>query len=101
MSTYLPILMWLKYPGITLDHAHWHRTGTKKGLKPADIALAFAALDASIFQEFKPRRDMITLRKLIAIRAAVMAYRIAAGQKLVEETRSLGFTDDTMPPFIK
>jgi hypothetical protein len=70
-------------------------------LKADKIALAFATLDSSVFSEFKPRRDLLTLRKLVNIRAAVMAYRIAAGQKIIEETRSLGFTDDTMPPFIQ
>lgn len=101
MSTYMNVLFGLKDRGVKLLHCNWHKTGIEKGLSPDKIAMAFAGLDESLFTEFKPRKDLLTLKKYCAVRAAVMQYRIAAGQKIMEETRSLGLKDDDKPDFLQ
>jgi len=98
LSTYLPVLIELRDRGVKISSCHWHDTGIQKGLDPQAIAEAFAALPDDIFKPFTLREDLYKLRSMIALRSAVMKFRIAACQKILEQRRSLGFSDDAAVP---
>lgn len=99
LATHVGALMSLHEQGVKLVSTHWHDTKIEKGLEPEAIALAFETLPNEIFKPFVPLADLLKLRAMIGIRDAIVRYRIAAGQKITEDSRAMGFGDDNKPAF--
>jgi hypothetical protein len=84
------VLLDLAAKGNKIEYAHWHATGLEPGLEPAEIAAKYALLPEEMFREFRPRRDIAELKKVLALRNAIVQFYGDAMRRLKQSGRDAG-----------
>lgn len=84
------VLLDLAERGNKIEYAHWHATGLEKGMAPADIVMQYALLPQELFRPFKPRRDIAELKRVLALRNAILQFQGDATRRLRQAGRDAG-----------
>ena len=90
-----------EHRGITIVYAHWHDLGLAKGLSADDIVAAYFKADASLFRTFVPRKDIAELRKLVAVRNAIIGFAGDAIRRIKQAERNHADPDSDNPGILE
>lgn len=83
------MLLDLAERGNPIFYAFWHDTHLSSGLEPEALVMAYAQLRDEIFRQFKPRRDIADLKRVLAYRNAIVQFAGDATRRLKQASRDV------------